>query len=297
MTPPRVSRRFPPWLKKKLPAGAGGAKVRDILKGLRLNTVCTSAQCPNTPECFHKGTATFLIMGPNCTRSCRFCAVGKGASAALEADEPRRVAEAARLLDLKHVVVTSVTRDDLPDGGAAHFAATIAAVKAATAATVEVLVPDFLGSTESIRTVVEASPDVFNHNVETVPRLYGAVRPEADYERSLEVLRAASEADGDVVTKSGVMLGVGETTKEVEEVFADLLAASCRIVTVGQYLAPSKDHLPIERFVHPNEFEALEERALEMGFEAARCGPFVRSSYCAGEVFRKRHTSGNNENG
>jgi len=292
MTTERVSRRLPDWLKKTIPAGPEAGRVRELLKDLRLRTVCQSALCPNIVECFHHGTATFLIMGPNCTRACRFCAVDKGQIAPLEADEPDRIAEAARLMGLSHVVVTSVTRDDLADGGAEHFARTITAIRAVCNATIEVLVPDFRGSAESVRTVVEAGPNVFNHNVETVPRAYPAVRPEADYRRSLEVLKAAadiaaSRQDGAApfATKSGIMVGVGETLDEVVDVFKDLCAAGCSIVTVGQYLAPSKRHLPVERFVKPDEFEEMRQIALMMGFTAALSGPFVRSSYHAGEVF------------
>ena len=307
----RLNPRFPPWLKQRIPAGPAAARVREILKDLRLNTVCGSALCPNTAECFHSGTATFLIMGPRCTRGCSFCAVGRGAPAPLDADEPARVAEAARLLRLKYVVITSVTRDDLADGGASHFAATIHAVKSASPhASVEVLVPDFAGRPESVAAVVAAGPSVFNHNVETVPRLYPLVRPQADYRRSLEVLRLAREfASGEVgsgevgpglITKSGLMVGLGETLAakslaakslaakslpEVEGVFSDLRAAGVSIVTVGQYLRPSKDHLPVDRFVTPEEFEGLTRAALSMGFSAAFCAPLVRSSYHAGEVF------------
>jgi lipoyl synthase len=274
-------------MKKRIPAGPEAAKVRELLKGLRLRTVCQSALCPNMVECFHHGTATFLIMGPNCTRACRFCAVDKGVVAPLEPDEPDRIAKAVKALGLSHVVVTSVTRDDLADGGAEHFARTIAAVKAVCSAKVEVLVPDFAGSEASIATVVAAGPDVFNHNVETVPRLYPVVRPEASYARSLAVLAAAARmVDGQpMVTKSGLMVGVGETLDEIIEVFRDLRAAGCAIVTVGQYLAPSKLHLPIERFVTPEEFKEMERVALMMGFSAALCGPLVRSSYHAGKVF------------
>jgi lipoic acid synthetase len=285
----RVSGKLPSWLKKRIPAGGEASRVRSLLSGLRLNTVCQSALCPNIVECFHCGTATFLILGGACTRNCRFCAVEKGQGAPVEPDEPERVAEAAKALGLSHVVVTSVTRDDLADGGASHFAATIRAIRAATAATIEVLVPDFRGSREAVETVVAAGPDVFNHNIETVSRLYGSVRPMADYRRSLEVLRAAAEAacalQARLVTKSGLMAGLGETIEEIEEVFSDLRAAGCGIVTVGQYLAPSKAHLPVERFVTPEEFERLRSRALAMGFEAAFSAPLVRSSYHAGEVF------------
>ena len=207
------------------------------------------------------------------------------------------MAKAVEALGLRHVVVTSVTRDDLPDGGAAHFAATIAAVQNTSSATVEVLVPDFAGCEESIRTVLAAGPDVFNHNVETVPRLYDTVRPEADYARSLGVLRAARRISPNVVTKSGMMVGLGERPGEVEGVMRDLRAAGCRVLTVGQYLAPSARHLPIERFVEPAEFEALEKLASELGFDAASCGPFVRSSYCAEEVFRSCLVGRNDKQG
>lgn len=297
MTRIRTSPRFPPWLKKRLPTGNAARKVRGILKALDLNTVCSSAQCPNIAECFHKGTATFLIMGPNCTRRCRFCAVDKGDPAELSPDEPERVAKAVEALGLRHVVVTSVTRDDLADGGAAHFAATVTAIKKTSSATVEVLVPDFGGREESIRAVLAAGPDVFNHNVETVPRLYDAVRPGADYAMSLRVLRVARRTRANVVTKSGIMVGLGERPDEVEAVMGDLRAAGCRVLTVGQYLAPSAKHLPIARFVEPAEFEALEKRAREMGFAAASCGPFVRSSYCAEEVFERCLVQRNDKQG
>ncbi len=278
-------KRLPPWLKKRLPAGPSGGRVREILNELHLNTVCGSAVCPNISECFHRGTAAFLIMGPTCTRSCAFCAVKRGNPKPLEQDEPARIAEAVRRMDLHYAVITSVTRDDLADGGAAHFAATIRAVKAAAPAKVEVLVSDFGGSRESIATVLEAGPDVFNHNIETVRRLYPTVRPQADYRRSLDVLRAAKEIDPEVITKSGLMVGLGETTTEVEMVFEDLLAVGCSVITVGQYLAPSKDHLPVARFVEPKEFDRLRNVAEDAGFAAAYCGPFVRSSYMAENVF------------
>ena len=284
----RVSPRLPSWLKKRIPAGPEAAKVRSILKDLRLNTVCRSALCPNAVECFHKGTATFLIMGPTCTRNCSFCAVNQGEPTPLEPDEPERVAEAVKALALTHVVVTSVTRDDIADGGAAHFAATIGAVRSVSDAAVEVLVPDFRGSRESVRRVVDARPDVFNHNIETVPSRYPAVRPQANYERSLAVLAAAKELDDAMTTKSGLMVGVGEMREEVVAAFGDLRAARVDVVTVGQYLAPSKRHLPVARFVPPEEFAGLERVALDMGFAAAQCGPFVRSSYHAGEVFSRR---------
>jgi len=288
----RHSAGFPPWLKTRIPAGREAARVRDVLSSLKLNTVCGSAQCPNLCECFHRGTATFLIMGPNCTRRCGFCAVDKGPAQPLDPDEPSRVAEAAKLLGLKHVVVTSVTRDDLPDGGAAHFAAAVSAVRAAVPpATIEVLVPDFQGRPESVDTVLDSGPEVFNHNVETVPRLYPAVRPLAYYVRPLEVLRRAGARRDGAVAKSGIMVGLGETLDEVKSVFADLRRAGVGIVTVGQYLSPSRSHIPVARFVPPDEFAQLEAAGLAMGFQAVFSAPLVRSSYRAGEVLARSERS------
>jgi len=281
---------FPPWLRKRVPSGGQAARVRALLAELGLETVCAGAHCPNLPECFARGTATFMILGRACTRSCRFCAVPTGPSGPPRQDEPEAVAEAAARMGLGHVVVTSVTRDDLPDGGSAHFARTIGALRRRLPeAVVEVLVPDFQGRADDILTVCDAGPDVFNHNVETVPRLYAAVRPEADYRRSLDVLAAARRlADGrhrPRRTKSGLMVGLGETPEEVRAVLRDLRDAGCGIVTIGQYLAPSKRHVPVARFVEPAQFEAWEAEARRMGFAAVAAGPFVRSSYRAEEVF------------
>ncbi len=278
------SRRFPPWLKTRLPAPEQTEGVRRLLAELNLNTVCREAHCPNRGECFRHGTATFMILGRVCTRNCRFCAVEGGSPAAPDPREPRRVAEAARRLELRHVVVTSVTRDDLPDGGSEQFARTIRAVHEATSATVEVLTPDFRGVAADLGCVLDAGPDVFNHNVETVPRLYEAVRPEADYGRSLDVLTRAATHPGMPVVKSGLMLGLGETEEEVLGTLHDLLEAGCRAVTLGQYLAPSAAHHPVVEFVPPETFERLGVVALEMGFRAAVSGPFVRSSYHAAEL-------------
>ncbi len=255
--------------------------VRELLRELGLHTVCQSAHCPNACECFARGTATFLILGSVCSRSCAFCAVTRGLPAPPDPDEPRRVAEAAARLGLSHVVVTSVTRDDLPDGGSGHFAATIAAIRAACTAAVEVLTPDFQGSEPCIRRVLEARPDVFNHNVETVPRLYPRVRPQAAYERSIEVLRLAAEAGEGAATKSGLMVGLGESHDEVLAVMRDLRDAGCQALTVGQYLRPSPEHLPVERFVPPEEFDTYQHEAEALGFAAVAAGPFVRSSYHA----------------
>ena len=287
-------RRFPPWLKKRLPSGPEAAQTRRLIEELDVATVCHSARCPNIWECYARGVATFMILGDTCTRGCRFCGVAKDTPGPLDPDEPRRVAEAVKRLGLRHAVITSVTRDDLPDGGAAHFVATIEAVRAANpATTIEVLTPDFLGDRDAIRRVVEAGPAVFNHNVETVPRLYPAVRPGADYARSLNVLssarvlRAATALRPELLTKSGLMVGLGETPGEVEAVLADLRSADVDVVTIGQYLQPTRQHLPVAEFIPPEMFRQYEARAAELGFAAAFCGPFVRSSYRAGEVLAR----------
>lgn len=279
--------------RKRVRAGGGVEGVVNLLAELGLATVCEGAHCPNRNECFERGTATFMILGETCTRNCRFCAVGHGAAGPPREDEPRAVAQAAARLGLRHVVVTSVTRDDLADGGAGHFAATIRAIRAAVPeAAVEVLTPDFQGDAAAVATVVAAGPDVFNHNIETVPRLYGAVRPQADYGRSLGVLREAARVGREiglrVHTKSGLMVGMGERKEEVWEVLGDLREAGCEIVTIGQYLAPSREHYGVVRYVEAEEFEEMAERARGMGFGAVASGAFVRSSYRAGEVFGGR---------
>ncbi|MFO8007806.1 MAG: lipoyl synthase [Candidatus Brocadiia bacterium] len=278
------ARTLPPWLKKRLPPAQQTRPVRAMLAELGLNTVCREAHCPNRGECYASGTATFMILGAVCTRNCRFCAVAGGKPEPPDADEPQRVAEAARRLGLRHVVVTSVTRDDLPDGGSDQFAATIRALHRRTGATVEVLTPDFGGEVAALERVLDAEPEVFNHNVETVPRLYPGVRPEADYRRSLAVLNRAAGHKSVPAVKSGMMLGLGETGAEVRAVLDDLLSAGCRAVTVGQYLAPSSEHHPVVEFIPPAQFDALRREALEMGFDAAVSGPFVRSSYKAAEM-------------
>ena len=276
--------RLPPWLKKRLPHGTGTRDVSRLLRGLNVHTVCESAHCPNLCECFERGTATFMILGDMCTRNCRFCAVCSGEPGPLDPGEPAHVAEAARRLGLRYVVVTSVTRDDLPDGGAAHFAETVRAVTSQTGAQVEVLTPDFLGDTAAADTVIESGPVVYNHNIETVPRLYDTVRPQADYARSLRVIEHAARAGG-VVPKSGLMVGLGETTDELFAAFDDLAAAGCRMLTIGQYLRPSAAHLPVARFVEPGEFESYKEEALRRGLRWVASGPFVRSSYLAEAAF------------
>jgi lipoic acid synthetase len=277
-----------------LPSGPEAARTRRLIEELDLATVCRSARCPNIWECYARGVATFMIMGDTCTRTCRFCGVESGTPQPLDVDEPRRVAEAVERLGLRHAVVTSVTRDDLPDGGAGHFVATIEAMRTRTpGVTIEVLTPDFLGDRDAIRRVLEAAPDVFNHNVETVPRLYPRVRPETDYARSLAVLRTAKSLQPTMLTKSGLMVGLGETRAEIEAVFGDLRGAGVDAVTIGQYLQPTTKHLPVAEFVRPEAFGRLEALAKRLGFTAALCGPFVRSSYNAAELLaRSRQSAG-----
>ena len=284
---PKTGARKPDWLRRRLGTGPAYEKVRDLVNSSRLHTVCQEANCPNIWECFSRGTSTFLIMGPNCTRACRFCAVGHGPIHPPDPHEPVRVAKAVARLGLKYVVITSVTRDDLPDGGARVFAETIREIqKRVAGAAVEVLIPDFQGDRDALRVVMDARPAVLNHNLETVPRLYPVVRPEAEYHRSLEILRWAREQDSRIPTKSGLMLGLGESDKEVEETLRDLLDAGCSILTLGQYLQPSKEHLPVERYIHPEEFDNWRKRALDMGFSEAASGPFVRSSYHAEALYQ-----------
>ena len=278
-------RRFPEWLKKRVPAAGMSGEVRRILKDLSLVTVCQSARCPNIGECFACGTATFMLLGDRCTRNCRFCAVPHGQPPQPDPGEPARVAEAAAKLKLRHVVVTSVTRDDLPDGGADHFRKTILALHAKTDARIEVLTPDFKGDPAAVETVLSARPDVFNHNVETVRRLYDAVRPDADYDRSLQILRHARRIAPEIATKSGLMLGLGERVEEILETMRHMRDAGCGFLTLGQYLQPTPDHHPIARFVTPGEFADLEDQGLKMGFAAVASGPFVRSSWHAGDLF------------
>lgn len=279
----------PPWLKRRIPSGATYQEIRGLIQETHLHTVCQEACCPNLGECFSQGTATFLILGDRCTRNCRFCAVAHGPAGPPDPAEPLRVAEAIGHMKLRYAVVTSVTRDDLPDGGAFIFAETIRRIREKRPETkVEVLIPDFCGDLQSLKTVLEARPDVLNHNVETVPRLYASVRPGAVFRRSIDLLRSAHRLDPSIPTKSGLMLGLGERPEEVQQVLSDLVEAGCRILTLGQYLQPSVDHLPVERFVTPEEFEEWRKKALEMGFREVASGPFVRSSYHAQELFERR---------
>jgi len=277
--------RFPPWLKKRVPAAGETERVRGLLHGLRLATVCQSARCPNQCECFSRGTATFLILGDVCTRDCAFCAVRRGAASPPEPDEPDRVAEAAARMNLTHVVVTSVTRDDLPDGGAEHFRRTILALRARVRAAVEALTPDFRGQAAAIDAVCSAQPEVYNHNIETVPRLYPSVRPSANYRQSLDLLRRAKNNLPERLTKSGLMAGLGETRDEMLAALADLRSAGCDLVTIGQYLRPTSAHHPVVRFITPEEFEDYAEEARRLGFLSVASAPFVRSSYHAADMF------------
>jgi lipoic acid synthetase len=275
---------LPEWLKRDLPRGNENSFTHHLLRELRLETVCENARCPNRPECYSRRTATFMILGNVCTRPCGFCSVSKGQPDALEDDEPERVAEAAYRLGLKHVVITSVTRDDLPDGGADHFHRCIQAVRERTDAAVEVLTPDFWGNWAAVDRVLEAKPEVYNHNMETVPRFYRKVRGRADYQRSLDLLAHVKHRSAETVTKSGLMLGLGETVEELLEVLADLRAVNCDTLTLGQYLAPTLKHVPVARFVPPDEFAALAVLARSLGFKHVASGPFVRSSYHADEM-------------
>ena len=283
--PPPPVRRLPPWLRQNLGPGGGHAETAHLIAELGLETVCSSAKCPNRLECWSQKTATFMILGNVCTRPCGFCSVPKGKTEDLELDEPERVAEAAKRLGLAHVVITSVTRDDLPDGGAEHFRRTVEAVRAATGAAVEVLVPDFIGKPGALERLMAAKPDVFNHNTETVPRLYRTVRGRKSvYPWTLHLLADAKRLLPDVKTKSGLMLGLGETRDELLDVFADLLEHGVDCLTLGQYLQPTADALPVERYVHPDEFEELGTLARGIGFRRVASGPLVRSSYHAREM-------------
>jgi lipoic acid synthetase len=282
---PAPVRRLPPWLRQNLAPGGGLGETAALVAELGLETVCSSAKCPNRLECWSQRTATFMILGNVCTRPCGFCSVPRGKTEELEGDEPERVAEAARRLGLAHVVITSVTRDDLADGGAEHFRKTVEAVRAATGATIEVLVPDFIGKNEALETLMEARPEVFNHNTETVPRLYRTVRGRKSvYAWTLELLARAKRLVPGVKTKSGLMLGLGETREELLDVFADLLDHGVDYLTLGQYLQPTLDSLPVDRYLPPEEFDELGRIARGMGFRKVASGPLVRSSYHARDM-------------
>lgn len=276
--------RKPDWLRIKLTTGESYREIKDMMRTKTLHTVCEEARCPNIYECWANRTATFMILGDICTRACRFCAVKTGLPTELDLQEPERVAEAAEQMHLRHCVVTSVARDDLQDGGASIFAATIAAIrKKLPLCSVEVLIPDFMGNKDSLKIVMDAKPDILNHNIETVERLSDRVRAKAKYKRSLQLLQRAKEMRPEIPTKSSIMLGVGETKEEIIQAMDDLRAIDCNILTLGQYLQPSPAHLEVARYVHPDEFAALKEEGLRRGFSHVESGPFVRSSYHAHE--------------
>ena len=278
---PRFDRK-PPWLTVRFPGGENYIRLKRIMREGSLNTVCEEARCPNIGECWQAGTATFMILGDTCTRACGFCAVKTGRPGVLDRLEPMRVARAVQQMGLTHAVVTSVNRDDEPDGGAEIFAQTIRCIRRLSPGTsIEVLIPDFLGNWDALATVMAAQPEILNHNTETVPRLYRRVRPKARYERSLELLRRAKALDPGAITKSGLMVGLGETKHELLLVFADLVDNGVDVLTIGQYLRPSAKHLPLVRYYHPDEFAALREDALRLGLQHVESGPLVRSSYHA----------------
>ncbi len=277
-----LPKRKPDWLRVRLPSGHNYQRVKNLMRRHSLNTVCEEAMCPNIGECWGKGTATFLLMGDICTRSCGFCHIKTGRPPVLDEDEPRRVAESVQALNLSHCVLTSVNRDELPNGGAHIFANTIREIrKLVPHCTIEVLIPDFKGDRAALKEVMDVRPEILNHNTETVPRLYRTVRPQANYQRTLGVLSGAKELDANAVTKSGIMVGLGETKEEVVAVIRDLREHQVDILTIGQYLRPSPLHLPVQRYVHPDEFKEFYDIAMEMGFRWAESGPLVRSSYHA----------------
>ena len=278
--------RLPVWFKQKLPDPQIMATMKSLIDGLSLHTICQSAVCPNIGECFSQKTATFLILGAVCTRNCTFCAVKKGEPTLVDEEEPQHILEAVERLGLRYVVITSVTRDDLPDGGASQLTKTIMMLRANKKdVIVEVLVPDFLGSADAVRAVVEAGPQVINHNVETVPNLYQKVRPEADYRRSIELLRLVKKLNPEVITKSGLMLGLGETKDQVIGVMENLRKVNCELLTIGQYLQPSQKHHTIVRFVPPEEFAGYKQIAKDMGFNEVASAPLIRSSFHASELY------------
>ncbi len=278
--------RKPEWLKVRLHNTKELNYVKKTLDSLKLHTVCEGANCPNRVECYSNRTATFMIMGATCTRHCTFCNIGDGCPTPIDTDEPNRVAEAVQKLNLEYAVITSVTRDDLADGGASHFKSVIEEIRKLTPKVkIEVLIPDFQGNEEALQLVIDARPDVINHNIETIERLYDDVRPEAAYAQSLELITRVKKASSKIMTKSGIMLGLGEEETEVRKVIQDLKDAGCDILTVGQYLPPSKDHAPLVEYVTPEQFKVYEEFAVGIGYHGVASGPRVRSSYNAGHVY------------
>jgi len=272
----------PDWLRVRVPGGENYSRLKSVMRGLDLHTVCEEARCPNVAECWGQGTATFMILGEVCTRACGFCAVTTGLPKVLDLDEPKRVADAVEKMKLRHAVITSVNRDELPDGGAGIFARTIEAVRRQSpGTTIEVLIPDFKGSRPALESVLAARPEILSHNVETVPRLYKRVRPGAQFDQSVELLRRVQELAPEAVSKTGIMVGLGESPNEIGDVMCRLAEAGVEIFTIGQYLQPTPDHLPVERFYHPDEFRQLRLMGLTAGFRHVESGPLVRSSYHA----------------
>ncbi|MSQ31778.1 MAG: lipoyl synthase [Dehalococcoidia bacterium] len=283
-----VERRLPEWLKAKLPGGENYVRLRNLMRGMNLHTICEEAHCPNLGECWDAGTATFLILGDICTRSCAFCAVQKGKPGAIDKLEPLRLSNAVKALNLKHCVITSVNRDDAPDGGSEIFAECIRQIHAKVpGCAVEVLIPDFMGNWDALKVVMDARPEVLNHNTETVQRLYRRIRPKAVYERSLELLLKAKQIDRTILTKTGIMVGLGETTDEIRETMADIHDSEVDILTIGQYLRPSEKHAPVMKFYTPQEFRELAEEGTKMGIRHVESGPLVRSSYHANKQVEK----------
>ncbi len=288
-----IHERKPPWFRARFPAGERFEEIQLLLRDRSLHTVCEEARCPNIGECFNSGTATFMILGDVCTRSCGFCAVTSGRPNAIDQLEPLRLAQSVETLALDYAVITAVNRDDVPDGGASIFAACIRAIRhRRPGCEVEVLIPDFEGSRDALATVVEAKPDVLNHNTETVSEFYPRVRPKGRYLRSLELLRHVKELDSEMTTKSGLMVGLGENVEQLHRTFADLRTQGCNLLTVGQYLRPTPKHLPVVRYWHPDEFAALREHALSLGFAHVEAGPLVRSSYHASQQARTARETG-----
>lgn len=290
MTSRRVAEKQtgkPLWLKQRLPSGSEHEKFNSRINTANIHTVCQTAQCPNIYKCFSRKTATFMIMGDRCTRNCKFCAVARGPKNLPDPEEPVRIAKMIRDLDLDYVVITSVTRDDLPDGGAFIFVRTVKEIRKRVPQTrIELLIPDFQGNKDALKHIVDVQPNVLNHNIETVPRLYATVRPEAIYSRSLNLIKQITNYHPGVITKSGLMLGLGEISKEIHDTLKDLLEAGCQLLTLGQYLRPTKAHLPVERYVPPKEFDHWRKTALKMGFAEVASGPFVRSSYNAKTLYQ-----------
>lgn len=285
MTPSISYKRKPDWLRVKIQGSATSQGVESMVEGLSLHTVCVEANCPNRMECYNRKTATFMILGRHCTRNCAFCNVSHSEPSPVDSEEPQKVADAVVKLGLRHAVITSVTRDDLPDGGAAHFAAVVAAIrKAAPSVAVELLIPDLQGDWSSLQTILDSKPDVLNHNVETVPELYSAVRPQADFQQSVELLRQCKQLAPSIKTKSGIMLGLGETEEQILFVLDALRKADVDLLTIGQYLQPSEAHYAVQAYIPPDTFDYLKKRALALGFESVASSPLVRSSYHADEL-------------